>query len=104
MLRFLQHRHNVSEYRIPPREHHQRRDADGRRSLRGKGLSRKETADDRKEELVDNKGHGLLAHKLAKGPKKLVIVPNITHYGIYHEARGRAQKETLDWFDEHLKK
>jgi alpha-beta hydrolase superfamily lysophospholipase len=57
-----------------------------------------------KEELVDNKEHGLFACKLAKGPKKLVIVPNITHYGIYDEARARAQKAAIDWFDEHLKK
>lgn len=56
------------------------------------------------EELFDNREHGILAHKLAKGPKKLVIVPRIKHYGIYREARARAQKEAITWFDEHLKK
>lgn len=57
-----------------------------------------------KEELFDNREHGILAHKKATAPKKLVIVPGIKHYGIYNEARGRAQKEAIAWFDEHLKK
>lgn len=56
-----------------------------------------------KEELFDNKDHGILAHERAKGPKKLVIVPNITHYGIYMQARNQAQKTAIAWFDEHLK-
>jgi fermentation-respiration switch protein FrsA (DUF1100 family) len=38
----------------------------------------------------------------AKGPKKLVTVPGIKHYGIYYEARERAQELALAWFDEHL--
>ena len=40
-----------------------------------------------KEELFDNRDHGIKAHDLAQGPKKLVTIPNITHYGIYNEAR-----------------
>ena len=40
-----------------------------------------------KEELFDNRDHGIKAHELAKGPKKLVTIPKITHYGIYKEAR-----------------
>jgi uncharacterized protein len=56
-----------------------------------------------KEELFDNRDHGIKAHDLAKGPKKLVIIPNITHYGIYSEARQQAQKLAIDWFDTHLK-
>jgi dienelactone hydrolase len=55
------------------------------------------------EELFDNKLHGILAHERAKGPKKLVIVPGITHYGIYLQARKKAQQLAIDWFDEHLK-
>lgn len=55
------------------------------------------------EELFDNKDNGILAHKLAQGPKKLVIVPKIKHYGIYREARSRAQKEAIEWFNKHLK-
>ena len=35
--------------------------------------------------------------------KKLIVIPGIKHYGIYNEARGRAQKEAIAWFDEHLK-
>ncbi len=56
------------------------------------------------EELFDNKEHGILAHSKAKGPKKLVIVPEIKHYGIYREAKKQAQKLALAWYDEHLKK
>lgn len=57
-----------------------------------------------KEELFDNKQHGIKAHERAKGPKKLVTIPNITHYGVYREAREQAQKLALEWFDTHLKK
>jgi uncharacterized protein len=56
------------------------------------------------EELFDNKDHAILAHDRAGGVKKLVTIPGIKHYGIYNEARDRAQKEAIAWFDEHLKK
>ncbi len=56
-----------------------------------------------KEELFDNKDHGIKAHERAKGPKKLVIIPKITHYGIYGEAREQAQELAVQWFDTHLK-
>jgi hypothetical protein len=56
-----------------------------------------------KEELFDNRDHGIKAHERAKGPKQLVIIPNITHYGIYREARVQAQKLAVEWFDVHLK-
>ena len=56
------------------------------------------------EELFDNKEHGILAHSKAKGPKKLVIIPEIKHYGIYREAKKQAQELAIAWYDEHLKK
>jgi dienelactone hydrolase len=56
------------------------------------------------EELFDNADHGILAHARAKGPKKLVTIPGIKHYGVYNEARKQAQKLAIDWFNEHLKK
>ncbi len=56
------------------------------------------------EELFDNRDHGILAHERARGPKKLVVIPNITHYGVYLQARKQAQQLAIDWFDEHLKK
>ena len=56
-----------------------------------------------KEELFDNRDHGIKAHALAKGPKKLVTIPNITHYGVYTEARQQAQRLAIEWFDMHLK-
>jgi dienelactone hydrolase len=56
-----------------------------------------------KEELFDNRDHGIKAHSLARGPKKLVTIPDIAHYGIYREAREQATKLAVEWFDAHLK-
>jgi dienelactone hydrolase len=56
-----------------------------------------------KEELFDNRDHGLKAFERATGPKKLFVIPKIKHYGIYLEARKQAQQLALDWFDAHLK-
>ena len=55
------------------------------------------------EELFDNKDHGLKAFERARGPKMLIVIPKIKHYGIYREARKQAQKLAIDWFDVHLK-
>ncbi len=55
------------------------------------------------EELFDNRDHGIKAHSLARGPRKLVTIPAITHYGIYREAREQATKLAIAWFDEHLR-
>ncbi|MAV37480.1 MAG: hypothetical protein CMJ59_18730 [Planctomycetaceae bacterium] len=55
------------------------------------------------EELFDNADHGILAHKRARGPKKLIVVEGIQHYGIYREKRAHAQQLALAWYDEHLK-
>jgi dienelactone hydrolase len=56
-----------------------------------------------REELFDNKEHAIRAYERATGVKKLVTIRGIKHYGIYNEARGRAQQEALAWFDQHLK-
>ncbi len=56
-----------------------------------------------KEELFDNRDHAIRAHELARGPKRLINIPNITHYGIYTQARQQAQKLAIEWFDQHLK-
>lgn len=55
------------------------------------------------EELFDNRQNAILVYERSEGVKKLVTIPDIKHYGIYYEARGRAQKEAIAWFDEHLK-
>jgi uncharacterized protein len=57
-----------------------------------------------KEELFNNKDHGVKAHDRAKGSKKLVTIPKITHYGVYKEAREQAQRLAVEWYDEHLKR
>jgi uncharacterized protein len=56
-----------------------------------------------KEEYFRNEDHAIKAYERAKGPKKLVTIPGITHYGIYGTARPQAQKLATEWFDEHLK-
>jgi dienelactone hydrolase len=56
------------------------------------------------EELFDNKEHGILAHSRAPEPKKLAIIAEIKHYGIYREAKKQAQELAIAWYDEHLKK
>jgi hypothetical protein len=56
-----------------------------------------------KEELFDNKDHAVKAHERARGPKKLVTIPKIGHYGVYREARQQVQKLAVQWFDTHLK-
>jgi dienelactone hydrolase len=57
-----------------------------------------------KEELFDNADHAKLAYERARGPKKYIVMPGITHYGIYTNMREQAIKHALDWFNEHLKK
>ena len=54
------------------------------------------------EELFDNRDHAIKAHAAATGIKKLVTIPGIAHYGIYREARERAQQLAVEWFNEHL--
>ena len=54
------------------------------------------------EELFDNRDHAIKAHAAATGTKKLVVIPGIKHYGIYREARGKAQELAIEWFDAHL--
>lgn len=55
------------------------------------------------EELFDNRNHGILAHDRYEGPKRLIIVPDIDHYGIYRGAWERANGLALEWFDRYLK-
>lgn len=58
-----------------------------------------------KEELFDNKDHAKLAYdRMAGTKKKYVSIPEITHYGVYLQARDQAIKLAIEWFDEHLKK
>lgn len=54
------------------------------------------------EELFDNRDHAIKAHAAATGVKNLVTLPGIKHYGIYREARERAQQLAVEWFDTHL--
>jgi hypothetical protein len=58
-----------------------------------------------KEELFDNNQHAKLAYDRMPGTKKkYVVVPGITHYGIYREERLRAINLAIEWFDQYLKK
>ena len=55
------------------------------------------------EELFDNQQHPQLAYERAAEPKRYVVIPNISHYGIYGEAREQATRLAVEWFDAHLK-
>lgn len=55
------------------------------------------------EELFSNRDHPERAAKNAPEPKKYVVIPNISHYGIYSSARIQATQLAIDWFDAHLK-
>lgn len=57
-----------------------------------------------KEELFDNTLHAKLAYDRARDPKKYVVIPGITHYGVYTTARVQATKIEIEWYNEHLKK
>jgi len=57
-----------------------------------------------KEELFRNSDHAGRAFRLAREPKKLVEIPNITHYGIYSQAREQATRLAIEWFGIYLKK
>jgi dienelactone hydrolase len=56
-----------------------------------------------KEELFDNRDNAIKAYGRVLGPKNLVTIPNITHYGIYQQARMEAFRLALQWFDKYLK-
>lgn len=57
-----------------------------------------------KEELFNNADHAKLAYDRAREPKKYVVIPGITHYGVYTTARVQATKIEIEWYDQHLKK
>jgi dienelactone hydrolase len=59
--------------------------------------------DAQNEELFDLREHGALAFERAPEPKGRVVIPGISHYGIYTSARARAQDLAVEWFDRHLK-
>jgi alpha-beta hydrolase superfamily lysophospholipase len=59
--------------------------------------------DAEKEELFDLREHGELAFARAPEPKQRVVIPGITHYGIYTSAREQAIGLAVDWMNRHLK-
>ena len=56
-----------------------------------------------KEELFANKFNGQMACERVQGPRKMMILPKITHYGVYGPERDRAITAAIDWFDKYLK-
>ncbi len=56
-----------------------------------------------KEELINNKDSAYAAMEVLTGPKKLVLVPGITHFEMYiNEAFEISSNAAADWFREHL--
>jgi len=58
-----------------------------------------------KEELMDNKVHGLLAYNHAKDnvPAKYEVMKGLTHFDIYAKGRMKAINLAVEWFNEYLK-
>ena len=55
------------------------------------------------EELFSNLNNGVLACERVKGPRKMVMLPKTTHYGVYGAEREKAVTAAIDWFDRRLK-
>lgn len=60
--------------------------------------------DAEKEELFDIREHGQAVHAILKNrvPTAYHLIPGISHYGIYREAREQALQLAIDWYEEHL--
>ena len=56
-----------------------------------------------KEERFSNLSNGQLACDRVQGPRKMVMLSEITHDGVYGGARNQAVTATVDWFDRYLK-
>lgn len=56
-----------------------------------------------KEELINNKENAIAAMDVLTGPKKLLMVPGITHFEMYiNEAFEISSNAAADWFREYL--
>lgn len=55
-----------------------------------------------KEELFENSKNGLRACNAVKGPRKMLLVPDVYHYDIYGIENDLATKATIDWYDKYL--
>lgn len=58
-----------------------------------------------KEELMDNKVHGLLAYNRAKDNvlARYEVMKGLTHFDIYAKGRMKAINLAVEWFNKHLK-
>jgi dienelactone hydrolase len=57
------------------------------------------------EELFNNKEHAFAAAEELTGPKKVIEIPNITHFEIYTgQAFQISADAAADWFNQHLKR
>jgi fermentation-respiration switch protein FrsA (DUF1100 family) len=56
-----------------------------------------------KEELINNKDSAYAAMEVLTGPKKLLLVPGITHFEMYiNEAFEISSNAAAEWFREYL--
>lgn len=55
------------------------------------------------EELFSNPFNGQRACERVQGPRKLVMLSKLTHFGIYGAGREQAIDAAIDWFDRYLK-
>lgn len=55
------------------------------------------------EEMLDNATNGGAACDNVSGPRRLLMIPKLLHYGIYGPARQTAIAAAVEWFDKYLK-
>jgi uncharacterized protein len=59
--------------------------------------------------LVENEEYGgnpiaMRAYESLKGPKKLAMLPGVSHYAVYSTERTKVIRMATQWFDQYLKK
>lgn len=55
------------------------------------------------EELYTNASQAEIAYARVRGPKEYYVVPGITHYAVYGDAREEVVRRAVEWFDRHLR-
>lgn len=55
------------------------------------------------EELFNLEDHGAQAFRVAPEPKRRVVIPGISHYGVYGQSLDASVALAIEWFDQYLK-
>lgn len=55
------------------------------------------------EELYTNESQAEIAYARVRGAKEYQVLPGITHYAVYGDAREEVVRSAVEWFDRHLR-